>query len=116
MNIMIALPIISIVLYIAALATSYHGPNPLSAIMFFTASTLITAFFYILIFNNLANAASSAPSRSIQVSFDDIKVNVNHKHDHYFHGNKPNFTEGVEKIEVKPDGTSVTTRHIKKWN
>ena len=65
------------------------------------------------IFKNLMNSLSSP--QSIKVSFEDMPTNFSHTHNHYHHGERK-VTEGIEKVELRPDGTTITTRHVKKWD
>jgi ABC-type nickel/cobalt efflux system permease component RcnA len=65
------------------------------------------------IFRNLMSSLSNP--QPIRVSFEDMPTSFNHTHNHYHHGERK-VTEGVEQVEVKPDGTTVTTRHVKKWD
>jgi len=51
-----------------------------------------------------------------QFRFTDEPSSVTHTHNHYYHDTRSNVVEGTEHIDMKPDGSTVTTRHVKKWN
>ena len=44
------------------------------------------------------------------------KPEITHVHNHYIYDTRSNVVEGVEQTDFRPDGSSTTTRHIKKWN
>lgn len=47
---------------------------------------------------------------------NDVPENITHTHNHYIHGEWPRFTEGVEHVEIKPDGTRTSVRYVKKYD
>lgn len=78
-------------------------------------SMILSSFGMYLFLSALQNAVlnQNGPTRH---HIDDIQINLKHTHDHYFHDNRLNVVEGVEQTDFRPDGSSTTTRYIKKWN
>lgn len=86
------------------------GGYQIAAFIFFMSAALMIAI--PLIFDTSPKASQPPVSYGCD---DHETTTVVHRHEHHYH-NYNDITEGTETCKELPDGTTVTTRHVKRWN